>query len=357
MTTAVAPAAVAATAAKQIPVVCPGHTRPLAELQYIHITNEEAKEDRTFLLSACHDKMPMMRDGNTGDWIGTWAGHKGAVWSLQMDPTGSLAATASGDYSARLWDAVTGNSLLELPHSHIVKTCAFSPNSIKLATGGKEGMLRVYDLPTILLNNNEKKKKGSDNKKDKTVSASLEIKQEAAITKLAWLTDLLLICSCVNGKMYLWDVSSEKSSPITPLHVFDTQSSAEIRDMEIRAIDSGRTILTAAAGQKVYFFDATEGSNYALLKEWPTPIHFKEEGGATLHPSGTKFVAGGSDLWVRVFDYETGAELECHKGHHGPIRCVRYSPNGKLYASGSEDGTIRLWKTDPAAAVAPGEKA
>ena len=64
-----------------------------------------------------------------------------------MDPTGSLAATASGDFSVQVWDAITGQSLWQaFPHKHIVKTCDFSPDSRRLATGGHEGVLRVFDL-------------------------------------------------------------------------------------------------------------------------------------------------------------------------------------------------------------------
>lgn len=51
-------------------------------------------------------------------------------------------------------------------------------------------------------------------------------------------------------------------------------------------------------------------------------------------------------MWVRLHNYEDGAELEVLKGHHGPVHTVRFGPSGKEYASGSEDGTIRIWQTD-----------
>ena len=101
-------------------------------------------------------------------------------------------------------------------------------------------------------------------------------------------------------------------------------------------------MLTVSAADKVSIFDT---KSFSLLKEIDMPMTFLEEGGASLHPSGKKIVAGGSDLWVRVFSYDTGECLETNKGHHGPIRCVRYANDGKTYATGSEDGTIRLWRT------------
>lgn len=55
---------------------------------------------------------------------------------------------------------------------------------------------------------------------------------------------------------------------------------------------------------------------------------------AALNITGTQFIVGGADCTVRVFDYGTGKELELHKGHHGPVHCVRYSPDGNTFASG-----------------------
>lgn len=317
-----APEVTASTKGRQIPIVCPGHTRPLAELQFCAVYDKD--ESRTFLVSACHDKMPMLRDAATGDWIGTFAGHKGAVWSCRLDPQALLAGTASGDFSAKVWDAITGACLYEFPHKHIVKTLDFSPDSTRLATGGHEGLLRVYDLAQP-----DKEPLAIPQCGDKKIT----------ISKCSWLNNKIVLAAGTDGIIRFWNVDATPGSvPLNSLNV-----DAEVRDMELSHLPGG-DFLTVAAGTKVNFFDLTKNK---LVRSHKMPIHFKDEGGASLHPSGKKFVAGGSDLWVRVFDFDTGEELECHKGHHGPVRCLRYSPDGTTYATGSEDGTIRIWKTDP----------
>jgi len=302
------------------PLICPGHSRPIAQIEFSTETT-----DGVFLISACHDKTAMLRSGETGDWIGTFEGHKGAVWGAALNPPATRAATASGDFSTKVWDALTGDELLEFKHKHIVRALDWSPDSVNLVTGGKEAKLRLFDL----------------HQPEAEPSMMLGHETGKAIKVVRYLPDggagKLFLSAGDDKTLRLWDVRT--LSETTQLTFAGSVNSVELSRDE--------KTLTVAAGTEVSFWDA---QTYQCIKKFNLAVVEANGYGvntATLHPDRKAFVAGGGNFWVYVHDYETGEELLCNKGHHGPVYGCRFTPDGKTYASGGDDGTIRFWSFAP----------
>ena len=125
--------------------------------------------------------------------------------------------------------------------------------------------------------------------------------------------------------------------------VWDTRTRGVVHTMEtaeaVTDVQVCGGLLCTASGKQVRTWDAATFAPVATFTlDFPVFT-------AAVCPAKGRFVASGADMWPRLFDLASGAELECNKGHHGPVHCVRFHPSGESYASGSEDGTIRLWSS------------
>lgn len=305
---------------RQMPLVCPGHNRGIVELQY-----SPPGPEGVFLMSACLDGIPMLRDGLSGDWVGSFVGHKGAVWGACISTDASLAATAGADFTARLWDAVNGECKTTLTQKHICKSVAFSADSSRLLTAGNTNSINIYDVnacedtPVAFL-------APADPKAKTTVKLARYVRSGSDI-----------VVSATSGEreekvLSIWDVRSGKRERTLPLG--SVAKSGELTP-------DGKFLTVTAGDATVSVYDLEK-----MERTMQVAVPVSTESASLRYPQMDMMVTGGQDLTVRKFDLKkdgTASEVEANRGHHGPVWVLRFAPDGESYASGSDDGTIRLW--------------
>ncbi|MCY7334062.1 MAG: hypothetical protein LH649_15725 [Pseudanabaena sp. CAN_BIN31] len=61
---------------------------------------------------------------------------------------------------------------------------------------------------------------------------------------------------------------------------------------------------------------------------------------------GKMFASGGDDGSIGLWDLNKGQNQDSRllSGHDKPVTSISFSPNKKLLASGSKDKTVRIWQ-------------
>jgi eukaryotic-like serine/threonine-protein kinase len=131
----------------------------------------------------------------------------------------------------------------------------------------------------------------------------------------------------VQGTLLLWDLATGQYLDLP-------YRSSGVRDLAF----SPNGLLLAAAGEEVQIWRVADGQVCGELKG-----HGQGVGAVRFSPDGNLMASGSDDRAVRLWDTATGALLHTMLGHSGNVGSLAFSPDGRTLVSASHDGTIRLW--------------
>lgn len=296
---------------------------------------------------AIYDKTAKLLDAANGQVRATLCGHTMEVRSVAFAPDNKTLATGSWDQQVKLWSLPGGKLQRTLTgHADRVYSVAFSPDGRTLAVAGM-GQAALWDVakgaPTIPL-------KGHGG----STIGWIEFSRDGR-----W-----VITAGWDGQAKVWDGKTGvlrarfegrgtlEQATLSPdgrlLAVCGRDSAVEVFQANLRRPNSAEQAKIARLIQELddEAYPVRENAEKALtamtyLADARLRQALKESKSAEVRIRVRRILAGMRS--------QPGKFL---RGHNDALRTVGFAPDSKLLASGSMDGTIRLWDVESGKEVA-----
>jgi len=317
------------------PILLKGHERSITIVKY--------NFDGDLLFTGSKDHVPSVWRAESGDRLGTFNGHKGTIWDIDIDRFTTRVLTGSADATARMWNCETGVCIRSYPHRGPVRGVAWADGASMFATISDpfvefNAIISVYDVPR------------HQNPDAYAETPRLEIDlpknedgKRVNPTKIAWLNmNEQLFVTFDNGSVRLYDPKTgdemdeffphEKKINNVSFNLDKTLFVTSSADFTAKLYDvvNMKHLKTYKTGRPV---------NDAVISE--TKDHILLGGGQEAMSVTTTRSAMGK-FESRFFHLVYEEEFGTVKGHFGPVNALAINPNGRSFASGSEDGYVRL---------------
>ncbi len=277
----------------------------------------------------------------------------GPVDAVAYSPDGS--SVVSGDWGGQVTvrDARTGDVRFQVPHGQYVLTVAWSPNGRQIATGSSDHTIHILNA--------------ADGSTEKTLSGHKD-----GVLSVRFSPDGRQLLSGSNDhSARLWDLDTGTTVQELNGHswwVWAAEFSPDAKRI-VTAGQDGKAIVWQKVENEeqraaIMRRRAESGTNTPIkIGDYDADKEFTGHDGAVysarFSPNGRLVATGGYDKMVMVWkpdeveSVDIQAQIEGKEGakpnylrlagHDGPVRCVAFSPNGSLVLSGGEDNALRLW--------------
>ncbi|QIX01310.1 hypothetical protein AMS68_006827 [Peltaster fructicola] len=319
------------------PILLQGHERALTQVVY--------SKQGDLLFSVSKDHVVCAWYTHNGERYGTYKGHIGALWTVDVDPTTTVMVSGGADSTMRLWDVKTGKLLKTWEFITAVKRVEFSEDGKQLlcVTEKRMGQLSniyVYDI------NVDVEAEQSDEPSLRIVVEELPRVTVAGFSAL----NRYIVSGHEDGSVTQWDAKTgemiaNEFSHDDGMQVTDLQWSADRTYFITSSKDKTAKLHDSESLRVLKTYVADTPLNSAAIT--PEPVNYVLLGGgqAAMDVTTTSARQGKFEarLYHRVFEEEIGRI----RGHFGPLNYVAIDPTGRSYASGGEDGYVRVHHWDP----------